>query len=39
MILPITFPPDGGVKFIGYQGLASHGGAFVKLSVASRINK
>ena len=27
MILPITFPPDGGMKFIGYQGLASHGGA------------
>ena len=27
IILPITFPPDGGVKFIGYQGLASHGGA------------
>lgn len=27
MILPITFPPSGGVKFIGYQGLASHGGA------------
>ena len=27
MILPITFLPDGGVKFIGYQGLASHGGA------------
>lgn len=27
MILPITFPPDGGIKFIGYQGLASHGGA------------
>ncbi len=27
MILPITFPPDGGVEFIGYQGLASHGGA------------
>lgn len=27
MILPITFPLDGGVKFIGYQGLASHGGA------------
>ena len=26
MILPITFPPGGGVKFIGYQGLASHGG-------------
>lgn len=27
MILPVTFLPDGGVKFIGYQGLASHGGA------------
>jgi prolipoprotein diacylglyceryl transferase len=27
MILPITFLPDGGIKFIGYQGLASHGGA------------
>jgi phosphatidylglycerol:prolipoprotein diacylglycerol transferase len=27
MILPITIPPDGGVKFTGYQGLASHGGA------------
>ena len=27
MILPITFPPGGGIKFIGYQGLASHGGA------------
>lgn len=27
MILPVTFPPGGGVKFIGYQGLASHGGA------------
>ena len=27
MILPITFLPGGGVKFIGYQGLASHGGA------------
>ena len=26
MILPITFPPDGGLKFTGYQGLASHGG-------------
>jgi phosphatidylglycerol---prolipoprotein diacylglyceryl transferase len=26
MILPITFPPGGGVKFTGYQGLASHGG-------------
>ena len=28
MILPITLPPDGGIKFIGYQGLASHGGVF-----------
>jgi len=26
MILPVTFPPDGGIKFIGYKGLASHGG-------------
>ena len=26
MILPITFLPDGGIKFSGYQGLASHGG-------------
>jgi prolipoprotein diacylglyceryl transferase len=26
MILPITFPSSGGVKFTGYQGLASHGG-------------
>lgn len=27
MILPISFSPDGGIKFVGYQGLASHGGA------------
>jgi len=26
MILPITFLPEGGIKFSGYQGLASHGG-------------
>jgi prolipoprotein diacylglyceryl transferase len=26
MILPVTFPPEGGIKFTGYQGLASHGG-------------
>jgi phosphatidylglycerol:prolipoprotein diacylglycerol transferase len=26
MILPISFPLDGGIKFIGFQGLASHGG-------------
>jgi phosphatidylglycerol---prolipoprotein diacylglyceryl transferase len=27
MILPIAFSPDGGIKFTGYLGLASHGGA------------
>jgi prolipoprotein diacylglyceryl transferase len=27
MILPIQPQPDGGYKFTGYQGLASHGGA------------
>ena len=27
MILPIKFLNGGGIKFIGYQGLASHGGA------------
>lgn len=27
MILPITFLADGTIEFIGYQGLASHGGA------------
>jgi phosphatidylglycerol---prolipoprotein diacylglyceryl transferase len=26
MILPITLNSDGGIKFTGYQGLASHGG-------------
>jgi phosphatidylglycerol---prolipoprotein diacylglyceryl transferase len=26
MILPITFLPEDGIKFSGYQGLASHGG-------------
>ncbi len=26
IILPITFPHGGGIKFIGYQGLASHAG-------------
>ena len=31
MILPITFPSGGGVKFIGFQGLASHGGALGEL--------
>jgi prolipoprotein diacylglyceryl transferase len=27
MIFPIAFPPEGGIKIVGYQGLASHGGA------------
>ena len=27
MLLPIAFLPDGGIQFIGYRGLASHGGA------------
>lgn len=27
MIFPVQFLQSGGVKFIGYQGLASHGGA------------
>lgn len=31
MILPITFLPDGGIKFTGYQGLASHGGVIASL--------
>ena len=26
MVLPIRFEPEGGLKFIGYRGLASHGG-------------
>ncbi len=42
MILPITFPPDGGIKFIGYQGLASHGGVLgllIGLFFYSRKNK
>lgn len=42
MILPITFPPDGGIKIIGYQGLASHGGALgllIALYVYSRKTK
>lgn len=26
MLLPIRFLPEGGVKFTGYEGLASHGG-------------
>jgi|GEM_PF-6348196 len=29
MILPITFLPDGGITFIGYQGLASQRGLVI----------
>jgi phosphatidylglycerol---prolipoprotein diacylglyceryl transferase len=42
MILPVTFLPDGGIKFTGYQGLASHGGALgllIALYFYSRKNK
>ncbi len=42
MILPITFPPDGGIKFSGYQGLASHGGVLgllIALYIYSRKTK
>ena len=42
MILPITFPPDGGIKFSGYQGLASHGGVLgllIALYICSRKTK
>lgn len=42
MILPVTFPPDGGMKFIGYQGLASHGGVLgllIALYIYSRKTK
>ncbi len=42
IILPIKFLTEGGVKFIGYQGLASHGGAFgliVALILYSRKTK
>ncbi len=42
IILPVTFPPDGGIKFIGYQGLASHGGVLgllIALYVCSRKTK
>ena len=28
MLLPIHYLPDGGWKFTGYEGLASHGGTF-----------
>jgi len=42
MILPITFPPEGGIKFSGYQGLASHGGVLgvlIALYIYSRKTK
>ncbi len=42
MILPVAFPPEGGIKFTGYQGLASHGGAlglFIALLLYSRKTK
>jgi prolipoprotein diacylglyceryl transferase len=42
MILPVTFPPDGGIKFSGYQGLASHGGILgllIALYICSRKTK
>jgi prolipoprotein diacylglyceryl transferase len=42
MILPIKFLQGGGIKFIGYQGLASHGGALgliIALIIYSRKTK
>jgi phosphatidylglycerol---prolipoprotein diacylglyceryl transferase len=42
MILPVTFSPDGGIKFTGYQGLASHGGVLgllIALFIYSRKTK
>ncbi|MTI30233.1 prolipoprotein diacylglyceryl transferase [Xanthovirga aplysinae] len=42
MILPIRFLPEGGFKFTGYQGLASHGGALgmiIALIIYSRKTK
>ncbi len=37
MILPIHFLPDGGWKFTGYEGLASHGGV-IGLLIAIPLN-
>jgi len=42
IILPVRFLPDGGFKFTGYQGLASHGGALgllVALIICSQRSK
>lgn len=42
MILPFTILPGGGIKFTGYQGLASHGGVLgllIALYIYSRKTK
>lgn len=42
MVLPVQFPAGGGIKFTGYRGLASHGGALgliVALVLYSRKTK
>ncbi len=42
MLLPVSFLPDGGIKFTGYQGLASHGGVLgvlIALYIYSRKTK
>jgi len=42
MLLPIKILPEGGIEFIGYRGLASHGGIiglFVALIIYSRKTK
>jgi len=42
MVLPISFLPEGGFEFIGYQGLASHGGVLgllIALFIYSRLTK
>ena len=37
MILPVKFLPDGGWKFTGYEGLASHGGTLDMIAVATPV--
>lgn len=42
MFLPIQINPEGGIRFIGYQGLASHGGVLgiiIALIIYSRKKK
>ncbi len=42
MILPFSFPAEGGIEFTGYQGLASHGGVLgvlIALYIYSRKTK